>query len=387
MTSAHDTAGAAFISELTEAVSPLDRDWVVAFEKVPRGVFVPYFFQQGPPDWRWRIVEPPDPEWTKAIYSRRPLGTQIDGDDSLAHAARREPVNGRLTSSSSAPTLMAQMLQALDVCDGDRVLEIGTGSGYNAALLCHRLGADQVTSIDVDSGLVEAARTRLASIGYRPHLAAVDGVHGVPERAPFDKIIATVSLAELPQTWRKQIAPSGTILLPLPHGGLIARLDVDEAGVAQGRFLSTHGYFMTVRDRRNPRTALGAEGGETRSTELPVGQLRRTTSNAFESFLALRTGGFGWAESMPDNGDPAEVWLTRRDGSWVCHTEAADGRMQVRQGGPRRLWDEIEAAHEVWTALGEPTHDRFGLTVTPDGTHRVWLDNPDTGHAWELPTP
>jgi methyltransferase of ATP-grasp peptide maturase system len=385
MTSAHDTTVAAFISELTEAVSPLDRGWVAAFEKVPRGVFVPYFFHQEPPDWKWRIVEPPDPEWAKAIYSRRPLSTQIDGDDSLADAARREPVNGRLTSSSSAPTLMAQMLQALDVCDDDRVLEIGTGTGYNAGLLCHRLGAERVTSIDIDTGLVEAARARLASIGYTPHLATVDGVHGVPERAPFDKIIATVSLTQLPQAWRKQVAPGGTILLPLPHGGLIARLDVDDAGVARGRFLTTHGYFMTLRDHPIPATALGAEGGESRPTGLSIRQLRRTTSDAFNSFVALRAGGFGWAEVVPDNGDPAETWLTHRDGSWVCHTDA-DGRMQVRQSGPRRLWDEVEAAFAVWRSLGEPTHDRFGLTVTPDGQHRVWLDNPDSAHAWELPT-
>jgi hypothetical protein len=60
--------------------------------------------------------------------------------------------------------------------------------------------------------------------------------------------------------------------------------------------------------------------------------------------------------------------------------------MQVRQYGPRRLWDEVEAAFQVWKDLGEPAHDRFGLTVTPDGAHRVWLDSPDSAHAWDLPT-
>jgi methyltransferase of ATP-grasp peptide maturase system len=383
-----DTEVVAFISELTGAVASLDQRWVATFENVPRGAFVPYFFDQAPPDWRWRIVEPPDPEWSKAIYSLRPLTIQLDGDDALVDKARREPINGLPTSSSSAPTLMAAMLQALDVRDGDRVLEVGTGTGYNAALLSYRLGADQVSSIDVDPGLVQAARARLASLGYFAYLATVDGANGVPERAPFDEIIATVAFPGVPPAWRDQIAPGGTILLPLDlaaHGGLIARLDVDGAGVAQGRFLPTHGYFMPVRDHQFPTTAFGADDGVTRATELPVERIR-VTEDAFDAFAALRTGGFGWTEFNPDNGDPAEVWLTHRDGSWVCHTEEG-GRMQVRQGGPRRLWDEVEAAFEVWRGLGEPEHDRFGLTVTPDGRHHVWLDNPDGPHAWELPTP
>jgi methyltransferase of ATP-grasp peptide maturase system len=381
-----DTAVGAFISDLSEAVTPLDQEWVTAFENVPRGLFVAYFFHQGPPDWRWRTVEPPDPEWSNGVFSRQALIVQLDGDDAAVKKARHEPISGIPTSSSSAPTLMAAMLQALDVRDGDRVLEIGSGTGYNAGLLCHRLGADRVTSIDVDPSLVDAARARLASIGYHPHLETADGVHGAPGRAPFDKIIATVALPGLPPAWREQTVPGGTILLPLDlnaHGGLIARLDVDAAGVAQGRFLSDHGYFMSVRERPLPKTALGAEGGESRSTTLPIERVR--VGDPFDEFAALRTAGFGWTEFVPGNGDPAEVWLTHRDGSWVCHS-GADGRMQVRQGGPRRLWDEVEAAFDVWQKLGEPTHDRFGLTVTPDGQHRVWLDEPDGAHTWELPT-
>lgn len=118
----------------------------------------------------------------------------------------------------------------------------------------------------------------------------------------------------------------------------------------------------------------------TRPTDLPV-EVVRFDNDAFDCFAALRTGGFGWAEFVPDNGDPAEVWLTHRDGSWVCHSGA-----DVRQGGPRRLWDEIEAAFEVWRSLGEPTHDRLGLTVTSDGLHRVWLDEPNGAQAWALST-
>lgn len=99
--------------------------------------------------------------------------------------------------SSTKPDLMVRMLEILDVHDGHRVLEIGTGSGY-AALLAHRLGDNQVFSVDVDDDLVALARDRLAAAGYRPMLKVIDGVHGLPEHAPFDGIIATCSVPAVP---------------------------------------------------------------------------------------------------------------------------------------------------------------------------------------------
>ena len=73
------------------------------------------------------------------------------------------------------PGIMAVMLEALQVSDGHRVLEIGTGTGYNAALLCHRLGAGRVSTVDIDESLSETARESLASCGYHPTCVAADG--------------------------------------------------------------------------------------------------------------------------------------------------------------------------------------------------------------------
>lgn len=86
-------------------------------------------------------------------------------------------------SSSSMPSVMARMLEALAVRDGDRVLEIGTGSGYNAALLCERLGSENVTTIDCNAELVGAARQRLAEHGYEPTVVAGDGFFGYAPNA------------------------------------------------------------------------------------------------------------------------------------------------------------------------------------------------------------
>lgn len=92
--------------------------------------------------------------------------------------------NKRPTSSASSPAAVAVMLERLAVADHHRVLEIGTGTGYNAALLCHRLGSSNVWSIDLDSTLVADARTALAKLGYQPRLITGDGYGGVPMVLP-----------------------------------------------------------------------------------------------------------------------------------------------------------------------------------------------------------
>ncbi|MCZ9339668.1 methyltransferase domain-containing protein, partial [Streptomyces sp. TRM76130] len=103
-------------------------------------------------------------------------------------------------SSSSQPSLMALMLAELRVADGDRVLEIGAGTGYNAALLCHRLGDDGlVTTVDLDPEITDSARRHLDAAGYHPAVVTGDGARGVPGRAPYDRIIATCALPAVPR--------------------------------------------------------------------------------------------------------------------------------------------------------------------------------------------
>lgn len=105
--------------------------------------------------------------WLAAAYQDTSLLTQFDAA-------------GVATSSSTCPSLMARMLEALDVVDRDHVLEIGVGTGYNAALLAHRLGNDRVVSLDVDPDLVRLARDRLGEAGYAPTLIAGDGMAAAP---------------------------------------------------------------------------------------------------------------------------------------------------------------------------------------------------------------
>ncbi|MFF2558026.1 methyltransferase domain-containing protein, partial [Nocardia sp. NPDC058058] len=203
-----ETAHAAQVRELDAAGVLVDPAWRAAFEGVPRHAFVPYFWTGRGAGHERLWGEDPDPEqrarWLRGVYTDTPLATRLR--------------DGELVSSSSQPSLMAKMLNALDVCDGHRVLEIGTGTGYNAALLCHRLGDDLVTTVDLEEEITESARTHLAALGYRPTVVTGDGARGCPSRAPFDRILVTCTLPRIPPAWLGQCRPGARVLAPLSTG-------------------------------------------------------------------------------------------------------------------------------------------------------------------------
>src|SRR5207249_4352468 len=108
---------------------------------------------------------------------------------------------------------------------------------YNAALLCMRLGAGCVTSVDISADLIEAARPRLASLGHRPTLVTGDGVAGHAENSPYDRLIATCAVPSIPAAWREQVRPGGVILTDWRGslGGALVRLRTQPDGTAEGR--------------------------------------------------------------------------------------------------------------------------------------------------------
>ncbi len=124
---------------------------------------------------------------------------------------------GTPISSSSAPSMMAIMLEQLDLRPGLRVLEIGAGTGYNAALLAELVGNPAaVTTIDIEPDLVEQARQHLARAGYgQITVLCADGVEGAPHLAPFDRIELTVAADDVAPAWMKQLTPGGRLVLPL----------------------------------------------------------------------------------------------------------------------------------------------------------------------------
>jgi protein-L-isoaspartate(D-aspartate) O-methyltransferase len=119
----------------------------------------------------------------------------------------------------SQPYVVAYMTEQLGIAPHHRVLEVGTGSGYQAAVLS-RL-AREVVSIERFRTLAEVARNRLASLGYNNvEVVAGDGFAGVPSRAPFDRIIVTAAAEDVPQALVDQLGEGGVMVLPLgPHSG------------------------------------------------------------------------------------------------------------------------------------------------------------------------
>lgn len=352
-----------------------------AVEETPRHVFVPSFFTQQS-DGAWTETTAEDENWIDAVYRNEPLIT------GLATAANGNRVT---VSSSTKPGLMIRMLEALDLADDHRVLEIGTGTGYNAALLCRRLGDRQVFSVDIGASLVEAAGQRLASLTLAPTLAATHGAQGLPEHAPFDRIIATCSVPAIPREWAEQVREGGLVLVdlkPSVHAGNLVLL-IRDADKLTGRFLSRWAGFMAMRGADQAPEGVQVRGettsgkhSETRLSATPWDQL-------VPWFLAQATmpGEVSVGRRGATSSGPEWSALSASDGSWAWARMQADesGVREVRQGGPVELWGRVEAAYETWEALGRPDWDRLGLTVTANGHHRVWLDEPDGDHGWDLP--
>ncbi|MBP2477619.1 protein-L-isoaspartate(D-aspartate) O-methyltransferase [Crossiella equi] len=132
-----------------------------------------------------------------------------------------KPGANRPASCISVPTVVAMMLGQLDPQPGDRVLEIGAGTGYNAALLAELVGpTGSVTTVDIHPDVTDHARRALASTGYdRVRVVTGDGALGEETGAPYDTIIVTVGPWDLPTAWFEQLAPGGTLVVPLHWRG------------------------------------------------------------------------------------------------------------------------------------------------------------------------
>jgi len=325
--------------------------------------------------------------WRELVDSDEPIITQVD--DGATAPGR---TGWRPSSSCSQPSLVAAMLDTLDVREEQRALEIGTGTGWNAALLSARVGSyGHVVSVEVDPAVADDARRALTKTGYPVLVVTGDGTKGYPADAPYDRTICTASVREIPRAWIDQTRPGGLIVTPwgTDYGDdALTCLTVHEDGSASGR-CGANLAFMRVRhqrrDYRDP-TADQLDTAHTSQTTRTGPELFEITDFTRAAFtIGLRVPScYLTVEDLDDNHRRIELhdlgsrsWarisLVRRHHPWTVH-----------QIGPRHLWDEVDTAYTWWRQAGKPTPDRYGLTVTPDGAHEVWIDAPDHEHRWPL---
>ncbi|WP_435109998.1 methyltransferase, FxLD system [Nocardiopsis synnemataformans] len=148
-----------------------------------------------------------------------------------AVVTKRDTERGVALSSVSAPTVIALMLDRADIRPGHRVMEIGSG-GYNAALISELVGPHgQVTSIDIDTDVIDRAHRCLTGAGYTDvHLAVADGEYAFSSRAPFDRIIVTAGAWDVPAAWAEQLVPGGRLVVPMRIRGLTRCLTLEHTG-------------------------------------------------------------------------------------------------------------------------------------------------------------
>lgn len=369
------------VGELT-AKGDLPPEWREAFRSVPRHTFIP--------DTVWRVDEDTedvndlvplhrseDPDtWLELAYADDAVITQVDD----GHPVGPGLIGHDITSSASMPTIVAIMLTALGVQPGMTVCEIGTGTGYNAALLATRLGAANVTTIEIDPQIVTRARKALADAGHgEVTVVTGDGAQGHPPRAPYDRILSTAAVHQIPYPWVAQTRPGGRVVTPWGsayYNGALLSLTVAEDGTAQGNIVDK-ASFMDLRDQRIPRVSVSRcvydeDHATVTSTELHpyrvAGHYDVCIAVGIQVPQCKRL-----YQPADDDSEEAILWLldpwSRSWASLHHDPDVASDAYPVRQLGPRHLWDEVEAGYRWWYDAGSPTAEAWQFTVTPEGQH------------------
>ncbi len=372
-----DARIAALADRMTAAGHLVDQSWRPVLHAVPRHLFAPpraYAApggEGGPPGRPIdRAADPGD--WWTAVYDDMAIVTQRD--DGAADPAIDQGVP---TCSLSAPCVVLPFLHLLGARPRDRVLEIGTGTGWTAALLSERIGQHNVTSLEIDPDLARTARENLASAGYAPTIIEADGLRGCPWET-FDRLHVTCGITTIPYAWIEQLAPGGIAVLPWrPAGwqGYTVRLTASGDGSAVGTF---HGpaAFMPARSQR-AGTILWqphhTDEADVTTTSLDPHDIAEHWG---ERHVALTQIPGLVCTVWPEDDGSLSLHLAEAghpDQSWAACDSQPDGKHIVTQYGHRRLWDELEVAYRAWLSAGQPGHEQFRLRVSQEG-QRVVLD-------------
>jgi len=373
----------------TSLVSNLRRDGVIrspgisrAFVETPREHFIESVYQRG--SGATACISAPDegaPDeerqaWLRLVYSNEVLLTELDK-------------KGLPLVSSTMPSLMALMLEAAELGGGGNALEIGTGTGYNAAVMASAMGAGgAVVSIEVEPTTATSAARALAltPVASQVTVNVADGRAGYASMESFDAIVVTASSPVVPRKLLRQLR--GRLVIDI-RGGITGALLVvsREGNRAHGRFIDIPGMgFIRI------RSVPGGQGGPTAVSwplltgedELPV-----DLSVADD----LQETGFGFLYQLLHQdaqilglGPTAEsrvrrVLVVPNAGAILFERLHKTNRWVARYSSSA-LWSELRSLWEVWVGLGRPSAAAFHADVVVD-EESGWVSVPGGSH-WKV---
>lgn len=350
-----------------------DPAWRAVVEEVPRHRFVPGFYlpaaerdEDGLTVWEPVTAELDGERWLSAVHSDTTLITQFDGEEpdwenpSVRHG-------GAPSSSSTLPSLVVRTWTDAEVSEGHTLLEIGTGTGYSTALACERLGADAVTSVEVDPRRLDQAAAALYGLGHTPTLAVADGLYGYWPEAPVDRIVAACSFRSVPPALPAQTRPGGKVLLPLSgwlYGYARVLLTVAADGSAEGPLLPGTVSFMAARTHAAPAFGNPAHwAADLPRAARPARHGPERITAATEEAFHLRFLAQCAAPTAQLTTDGKATHLIDVVTGSACTLVPEGEGWWVREAGPVRLWERVEDVLGAYDAAGQPGPEQFRLHV------------------------
>ncbi|HBR10187.1 TPA: protein-L-isoaspartate(D-aspartate) O-methyltransferase [Candidatus Acetothermia bacterium] len=334
-----------------------------AFSRVERHKLLEWFYltdDKGEIEYQgWRATkrdvdaQNPDPDLLKIIYSNTSLLTKINPP-----------------SSTSQPSLVASMLELLELKRGMNLLEIGAGTGYNAALMQEIVGKKgHITTIDIQEDVVEQTRRLLKASGYGEiEVIAADGADGFPEKALYDRIIATVGCPDISFCWLEQLRGNGFMLIPLQHGiegsDPLIRIWKERERLV-GRVVGLSG-FMSIQgelaiEQRVPFAIQATLRDKKPAAEYPLPDLLEEMQKFREKKQWVESCSFPFFLTIADE---------RTFGSGLGLWDEEKGVIVVKRDklvlyGDKSLYQDLKIFCEQWERLGKPKLSDWQLEFVP----------------------
>ena len=331
----------------------------IAFRAVPRHRFVRRYLDQRRKKPRMvRVnVDRPTPAQLSSIYRNHSLTTH------------RPP--GPI-STVSQPSLVAQMLSLLDLKPGMNVLEIGAGSGWNAALIAHLVGTrGRISSVELVSEVAAEARRAVAREGYRNvEIVTGNGANGHAGGAPFDRIISTVGSPDIFPTWVNQVKEGGKLLVPLqafPHGPFCLMSLFKKRGTHLVGDVHGHAWFILLQGE----DGAGADVEVEVQDRLKTARGKKKGRKKLAPWACVHPGAIphhranllfmAYLEGMRIEQHQKTFLLSSPDADGYCIVE--DDSLQPL--GRRDVHDQFMEIAEQWLASGAPGVTNYRIEVWP----------------------